>query len=126
MEGLIFKRDAEDLTLTKIILKAENDALIDRCKAIEAKKQDLEQTIGWLAQRKKRIELQRDINKIKGDFIEFQEVKIHFWFDALGDGVFQTGNEHAGGQSSSLPCLFDRRYNLLRWILPHHLPHVFF
>lgn len=57
MEGLIFKRDAEDLTLTKIILKAENDALIDRCKAIEAKKQDLEQTIGWLAQRKKRIEL---------------------------------------------------------------------
>jgi hypothetical protein len=62
------------LTLTKIILKAENDQLIDACKAIEAKKHDLEQTLGWLAQRKKRLELQREINKIKNEFVEFQEV----------------------------------------------------
>ena len=48
--------------------------MIDRCKAIEAKKADLEQTIGWLAQRKKRLELQREINKIKTDFVEFQDV----------------------------------------------------
>jgi hypothetical protein len=73
--SLTIKRDAEDLTLTKIILKAENDALIDKCKGIEAKKHDLEQTIGWLAQRKKRLELQREINKVKTEFLEFQEVK---------------------------------------------------
>jgi len=53
----------------------ENDKLIDRCKELTKKKEDAEKTIGFIAQRRKRLALRRDINKIKMDFMEFDEVK---------------------------------------------------
>jgi hypothetical protein len=57
-------------------LRVENDALIDRCKAIQNKKSDTEATIGWIAQRRKRMELRREINKLKMDYVEFQDVSF--------------------------------------------------
>lgn len=71
------QRDAEDYTLTKLILRVENDTLIDRCKKIQVKKNETEATIGWIAQRRKRMELRREINKLKMDYCEFQDVSIN-------------------------------------------------
>jgi hypothetical protein len=62
--------------LTKLILRVENDGLIDRCKKIQAKKEETEATIGWIAQRRKRMELRREINKLKMDYVEFQDVSL--------------------------------------------------
>lgn len=55
-------------------MRVENDQLIDRCKKIQSKKEEAEATIGWIAQRRKRMELRREINNLKMDYVEFQDV----------------------------------------------------
>lgn len=42
------------------------------------KKADAEATIGWIAQRKKRLELTKEINTLKFDYVEFQDVMESF------------------------------------------------
>lgn len=75
---MFFQRDAEDFTFTKLILREENNKLIDKCKELEKEKDDIEKTIGWIAQRRKRLDLRRKVNTLKKEFMDFDEVKEKF------------------------------------------------
>lgn len=71
-------RDAEDYTLTKMILRQENEKLINETKRVKDLKLDMERTIGFIAQRRKRFALKREVNLVKAKFLEFEEVMKSF------------------------------------------------
>lgn len=67
-------RDAEDYTLTKCILRMENEKMIEETKRVKKLKEDCERTIGFIAQRAKKMALQREVNALKAEYLEFEEV----------------------------------------------------
>ena len=71
-------RDAEDYTLTKLILRVENEKLVDETKKLIEMKKDLDKTVGFVAQRGKRFALNREVNKLKKQFLEHEEVMESF------------------------------------------------
>ena len=48
--------------------------MIDKAQEVKKKQEDAERTIGWVAKRRKRIQLRREVNDIKKEFVEFEEV----------------------------------------------------
>jgi hypothetical protein len=68
------QRDAEDYVLTKFILRVENEKLIIEARRIKGLKQELDRTIGFIAQRAKKMALQKEVNTLKAEFLEFEEV----------------------------------------------------
>lgn len=67
-------KDAEDFVLTKFILRLENEKLIQKAKDLKKKKEDLDRTMGFIAQRAKKMALLKEVNSLKSEFIEFEEV----------------------------------------------------
>lgn len=68
-------RDPEDFVLTKIILRLENEKLVNHAKKVKQDKEDLEKrTVGFIAQRARKMALQKEINELKSEFLEFEEV----------------------------------------------------
>lgn len=67
-------RDAEDYILTKLILRVKNEELVEEAKKVKVEKEQLNKTIGFIAQRAKKMALQKKINKLKTDYLEHEEV----------------------------------------------------
>jgi LMBR1-like membrane protein len=68
-------RDPEDFVLTKVILRLENEKLVNHAKKVKQDKEDLEKrTVGFIAQRARKMALQKEINELKNEFLEFEEV----------------------------------------------------
>ena len=60
--------------LTKFVLREENEKLVNKARAVKAQKDELNKTIGFLAQRAKKMALQKSINELKSDFLDFEDV----------------------------------------------------
>lgn len=60
--------------MTKFILRVENEKIITEAKRVKTMKEDLDRTIGFIAQRAKRMALQKEVNALKAEFLEFEEV----------------------------------------------------
>lgn len=67
-------RDAEDFVLTKFVLREENEKLVNKARDVKNQKEELNKTIGFLAQRAKKMALQKSINELKEEFLEFEDV----------------------------------------------------
>lgn len=67
-------RDAEDYILTKLILRQKNEEMLAQAKDVKKEKEALNKTIGFIAQRAKKMALQKKINKLKSDYLEHEEV----------------------------------------------------
>lgn len=67
-------RDAEDYILTKFVLRERIETLITDAQKVKKETEDLKKTIGLIAQRAKKMELQKKINKLKIDYLEQEEV----------------------------------------------------
>ena len=60
--------------LTKLILRDENNKLIDQCKKAEELEEEVRRTLGFIARRKKKLEVRRLMSGLKNDFLEHEEV----------------------------------------------------
>lgn len=67
-------RDAEEQILTKFILREKNEELVEQAKEVKREKEQLGRTVGFIAQRAKKMALQKKINKLKTDYLEHEEV----------------------------------------------------
>ena len=71
------KRDAEDITFSKLILRGENEELLREAKRVEQKQKEYEGLTNWSQRFKKLGEMRKAKNNVKDSFLIHEEtVKI--------------------------------------------------
>lgn len=71
-------KDAEDYTFTRLILRAENEELIEEAKNVKKEQMEYNKATGFNQRRKMVFALRRHKNQLREKFLKFEEVMIIF------------------------------------------------